>query len=805
MRVKAQSALRSPHLGAAGIIVVIALAWFFPLFTGNSFSAVPGYEDAVYPWAAHNNGQAFYPQSDQAALNYPWQSELTLALRTGTIPWWNPDSFGGQPLYANGSSALLYPPRLALAELVSPRTAHNALSVFHVTLAGLFFYWLLVDLELTPLAALFGAIAWMFGSFTLAWLQLEVVAPVFAWLPAGLVLMRRSILSSWRWTVGAAAAIAMLFASTHLLFADISFVTICLYGGCLSIGVLVARREVRGWRILAPPARALTSAALGVGLGALVLIPTASSLSGISRQALSFTELSKGMLLSFSDLRYALWPPPLPITANELNFNVAFAGTLTAVCAVVGLVLRRKGSGLGRGLVLGSVLVAVGGPVSWLAFTVIPGMNIFRPYARLLFLFDLGLAVLGAVGLDAIMRRIAGSGPISAPPGSGRRGGRSARSRRWWVSRGVAVAVVATTAVQLGHYGREINPPFLPSRPSLSFPATALIRALQSGSGGVAGWPSRILPANDTTSAWQPPMLDSNDPLIFGIASANGYDSSVPTRTVDIWRVVAGEMPGEVIATKLSNAFQPTFDAPDVRFDLLPRLGVNQIAVTPPVAATPSLVSKIEVLGWRETYSADDGAVFTWMGPPTGPVVVFDAEHVADDATSLARFTSPAFDYRREVILDSPGRASVTGSGQARILAARQGYNTAEVSLTSSRPGYLVVPAMWDPGWSATVNGVGVRVERGNFNEQVVPVPAGRSVVELHYRPVGLVEGAVVSVAALVACGALLFWPLRRKLRRQRSRRAGTPTGEAADGPLARVESGRREGVTIAEASHGPG
>jgi len=40
--------------------------------------------------------------------------------------------------------------------------------------------------------------------------------------------------------------------------------------------------------------------------------------------------------------------------------------------------------------------------------------------------------------------------------------------------------------------------------------------------------------------------------------------------------------------------------------------------------------------------------------------VVFDATHVTSDAASLVRFTSTSFDYRKEVILDSPDRRRCT-------------------------------------------------------------------------------------------------------------------------------------------------
>ncbi len=762
---------RSTHAKYLGIIILLALVWFFPLFQGKSYSTVPGYENAVYPWAATNNGKAFFPQSDQAALTLPLQAELSQSVRDGTIPLWNPESFGGQPIFSDGSSAFGYPPKLLLARTVSPTTAHNLLSLLHLALAGVFTYWLLVELELSPLAALFGAVAWMFGSFTLAWLQLEVVAPLFAWFPACLVTMRKAVTRSWLWVPPAAACIAMLFVSTHLLFADISMVAAGAYGACLALASLVKRwRAGDGLRSLSAAVRGAGAALLGIGLAGVVLVPTAYALKDISRQPLTFGEITKAFTLSPVDLKYTLLPPALPISNPKMEWGMAFVGTFTALLAVVGLCLRRKGSGLGRGLVIGSLLVAFGGPVSWLAFRIVPGMSVFRPYSRLLFLFDMGVAVLGAVGLNAAIDAVAGR-PDSLRPRQGRhsRSTRIRHSGRWWASRVLAVVIISVTAWQLGLYGRHINPPFLPSTQKLSLSETPLIKALKSGS-GVGGWPDQVLPANDSASGWQPPMLDSNVALVFGLHSASGYESSTPTRTVSLWRVVGGESPDQVVDNKLSGAFQTTFDALTVRYDLLPRLGVDEVALTPAAAAVPSVTADLTSSGWRREYSGRDGTIYRWTGPKTGPVVVFGIKRVANDRAALDALSSPSFDYRADAILESGVGPAAGSGGSGTVVSARQGTNSAVIATHASRSGLLVIPEMWDRGWTATVNGVPSPVLRANFNQQAVAIPAGDAVVKLTFRPVGYGKGILLTCLSLAACIGILLWCLvRRRSLRDRS------------------------------------
>jgi len=68
----------------------------------------------------------------------------------------------------------------------------------------------------------------------------------------------------------------------------------------------------------------------------------------------------------------------------------------------------------------------------------------------------------------------------------------------------------------------------------------------------------------------------------------------------------------------------------------------------------------------------------------------------------------------------------------------------------------LVVPNTWDPGWRAWVNGRETKVLRANYAFQAVPIPAGKSEVQLCYRPRGILAGSMISalsVAAALAAG----------------------------------------------------
>jgi len=56
----------------------------------------------------------------------------------------------------------------------------------------------------------------------------------------------------------------------------------------------------------------------------------------------------------------------------------------------------------------------------------------------------------------------------------------------------------------------------------------------------------------------------------------------------------------------------------------------------------------------------------------------------------------------------------------------------------------------WDEGWSASVNGAPVLIERANIGFMAVRVPAGSAEIRFDYRTPGLMEGLLISGASII-------------------------------------------------------
>ncbi|HJX37408.1 MAG TPA: hypothetical protein VJ714_02290, partial [Anaerolineae bacterium] len=114
---------------------------------------------------------------------YPYKAYVAEAIRSGSLPLWNPYLFMGAPLLANIQSAALYPLSLPLYWLSVPRMVSVSV-VAHLALAAVFSYgYARRVLCFGPWAALMSALVLAFGGFLGAQAGHVNQLSVLAWLP----------------------------------------------------------------------------------------------------------------------------------------------------------------------------------------------------------------------------------------------------------------------------------------------------------------------------------------------------------------------------------------------------------------------------------------------------------------------------------------------------------------------------------------------------------------------------------------------------------------------------------------------
>ena len=585
------------HLVALAWFMLVAAMFLAPLFGGKSFSVVGSRQSDVYPWTAQIGPPQVPAQFDSADLSYQWQLLLQDAIDEGTLPFWSPDVFdGGAPLYSNGTSGQLYPPRL-VAALAPERWSHDLYVAFHLIVGGLVTYLLCREFKRSALAGVIAGTAWMLGSFNLGWAHLEVVTSMMIALPLGPLLVhrmwRRRTLGS---VVATAAGFALLTISGHLLWQALIWMIPALYAAALGItSALQAWRSgdrSTAWGHLWRPPLAF---GLGGALAAVVLVPTWINLSQTPREAFAVDLLGVFETPAATFTTDFLRGPSFEtMTTEVMNYRLAFVGTLTAVLAIIGFFSRRQGSGLARTIMVVTAGVATVGLLGRLAYEIVPGMNVFYPYGRLAGWFALGAVLAAAIGFDTLAGWFDGTNVAG-------------RMARWPVMPIAGVLIAVLTVAQLVPLGRNLNPPFQTRDDADWFPETPLIaaaRALQRDN-PQGGRLAPIVLDNTNMVEGGPSILRSNHPAALGLDSTSGYDSTLPLEAAQTLRYLGGLPTKQVLADPLVGAFVPNLELSVTRYDALRSQGISAVVTVPEIDPNDPALAPLRP--YEVVYSGPDG------------------------------------------------------------------------------------------------------------------------------------------------------------------------------------------------------
>jgi len=737
---------------AALLLLLATLVFFAPLLRGQTFSAVSLTQALVEPWYDPSAPQPQqFPQTDQADTFYPWIVFAGNELRSGELPLWDPYTFGGHPFFANGETNLLYPPRLILTRLFPASWAQDLFLLLHVWASGLTMRLFLRRRGLGEFAALLGATVWMFNSFTLGWLLLGHIAAITALLPLALLWTREAIeRRSARAAAWTGAALALMLLGSNILMTLVAWLAVGCYYDALLLGALVGR-----WRHAPPRTRRralapllalpLLTATVGLGLGAVQLLPTVELASQMARTSATYGRYVTLWRVPLATLG-AILHPELPATDRTLNNALWFVGWVPLLLAPLALTRRDGRGALVTALAL--ALYVLGTPLTWLGTQLIPGLAYFRPLGRMLFVWALLWAIVAAIGADRLLRWL----PARLPA-----------ARRWTPIVG-ALLLLGTAAPLIG-YGRAINPPFQPRTAAALYPPTPLVERLLA-----AGPEARIaaLRTINGPEQWAPPMFQGSIPQSLGLRTAGGYESLLPARQADFWRIVKGEDPASVAANPVEDAVVLNFYPRRVRYDLLPQIGITLLAAVPDV--TPEwLAANWPGLRVEPIYQGADGWIYRLPDSRGVAYVSYRVGLVADERTALATTTARPPDAQAADLLTHedtatppvlPAAERCNGQSRAAQQVAAQTANTLTIHADSACLGLLVVNQSWAPGWTATVDGQPAPILRTNFLARGVALPAGQHEVRFVYVPASFTVGLVLTIATSLTLLGLLVWRL---------------------------------------------
>lgn len=748
-------------------------------------------------WPVFLDGRVLFVR-DIARYALPAKQAWLEALRHGRLALWTPYFGEGLPYLADLANQALYPPDLVL--LASGSLARGVtLFVLSHSLLGVAGAWLL----LRALGARRGpacALALIYGFSGVAVSITDNVNYVcgLAWVPLGLAALVRAQAGSWRWSGGAAAALAMLLLGGDVLDAG------GLLGAALLFGVF------QGWRarrtgVARAAGRALLPfavvAVLGIGLAAAQLVPSVPfafasvRITGLPLReagAWSFPparllELVQPFLFGAKYPSRDILAPWLYPTAGTPWFESVYLGVVPLLLAGAGVLGAPRRAAPWVLLLAVSLLLAFGihTPVFRDAYAAVPLLYTQRYPEKLMLWVTLALVVLAGLGVEPLAGCL----------------------RRWRAADGRRDLLLRTAA--------SLALVWVLFVPLLQWPARAWMgRAAHDVS---AYWSTR-LPGHP---GWLQGLLVHAVVVTLALLAVlwlarwrprDALHLLLLAGVLDLLWVHAGHVP--TVSASLLDTWRPraTLQAVGAGSGPLP----VRVYFDPQPAAPPSLRPHDELA--RVARGARDGAAWSWvystlrdftrLAPNTGSrwgvaylnggltplqpdaherveaaaaagnVGLLRARGVSYVLTTVVpdgrwkgkglreRYVDRASDLRVLAVSTPVPLLALRGGGSVRVTGYLPGDLRAEVRAPAAS--MLVLRESWYRGWHATVDGAIVPVQRTLDGYIELAVPSGRHRVALYYTQPGLTAGLALSALALAVLAWLALGGRRARLSRER-------------------------------------
>lgn len=666
--------------------------------------------------------------SDLLHSQLPYKAFLGQQLARGRFPLWMPDIFSGVPFLAQLEAGGLYLPHWPLFALLEPFRALGLALALDRVVAAVGAWLLARRLGASAAASLLAGVSFAWCGFMVTHgrhLNMHAAGALLPWIMWAL----EGLLATSGRRGGPVLAL-LLGAQLAAGHPQITWLT------GLAMGLrwlFAAGGDWRGW--LRSGAVLALATALGGALLAVQLLPAAAFTRDSLAVAAPTWEYASAYPFALHDLWAFAWPPAAGAMESFDHpggdtvpwGNYGYAGLLPLLLAPLGLVqgpasLRIR---LAWGsLALLALLVVLGPhtPVYRWLWELVPGATLFRFPTRFLVLVDLGLAVLGSLGLAALVRQ------------------------RSLVAAGLAVLTLGELSLHQGvrfpvddreHWEH-------PTMVAQASPDRRLWVLDELGP-----WEQAFLEARGFEEgfepyrrAWQLPLGSAG--VLHGRDSASGYARMVHVRTAAFWQPYNRGLLPDAIEVR-----RPTRDQPLMPASLKALLDR---------AAVATLVSPWPVEGDQlDLALASTVRVYRRQGALPRAYLAATWHLVGDLRQAADWMLRDGLDQPQVPALEG-GPPPPAGQGLVRLRVEEPRPSLQRVDLPPGHPGGLVVVAdSWDRGWSAEVDGepASLLVVNG-YQRGVIVDPEARQVV-LRYWPAGLAAGLGLSSAA----GALLLaWAL---------------------------------------------
>jgi hypothetical protein len=692
---------------------------------------------------------------------HPWLELQAAAWRSGEFPLWDPYLWGGQPLLGQVQPGTMYPLNwlLYLLPARAGMIRYGFLDLYFVALhimAASFAYALARGLGASRVASIAGGLLFSLAGFMgrVDWPQMANSA---LWSPLVLLAIFRAPRSTRPLTIAALGGLVLgiSFLSGH------HQVPIFL---SIAAGALWFAQILRGGMLRT---RVVAAAALFFVVAGLVAAVQVLPSIEYGREAVRWTGHTQPtgwndpvyyyLHERFASKPHRLLGIVLPDNFEHYDHFLGFAGALLAVIGATVSLRRWEGRAL---IALGilSLILALGGTTAFhgLLYALVPMVEKARTPAAISALFTVAAATLAALGIDALLRRRA---DVQARAGI-----------RTLTAVGALLFLFGAFLYFTNGTSFPTNDRFL-----LSALCAVLLAALLSAwlqgriSSAFASCALLVVLIAELSSSALLPFpnkLDSQRP--------GAYQTRFNlVEIVDYLRMLPGGQRGHVngnqIAVALGDLHQvPMFEGftasiPSTVWDLgmSQRRVLELYGVTRYISRDPMYPDQRQVAEFSNGFKAwelEGAFPRTWIA------------HQTESFDSVAAFRA-SFDegrFAHTVAAPFVGQApALPACGEEQLSADESSIieyslNRVVVQARTACGGLLVLSDNAFPGWKAYVNGRETEIFRPYHALRGIVLEPGEYRVEMHYRPMSFIVGAVLNILGLFLAAGTAWWERRR-------------------------------------------
>ena len=730
-------------------LIFILIVWFIfssPFFLKGLVPYPSTYQVNHFPpW---NSYEKFWGPVKNGAMPdiidqiYPWRHFTVQTLKSGQIPFWNPNSFSGNPHLANYQSAVLSPFNI-LFFIVPFINAWSILILLQPLFAGLFTYFLLREFKVSKEGSLIGSIAFMFSGFMVVWRAYGTLSFAISFLPMALWGIERWFNKRDKFSLLLfAISIPLSFFSGHFQTSLYFLIFIILF---LIFKIITIRKYYLP---------ILISFGAGFLISLFQIVPSIQFYLESSRSGI----FNQGGGIPFFYLINIFSPDFFgnPVTRNDwfgyYSEWASFIGIIPFVLALFAIEKRNKISLFFIILGAVSLIFALNSPLQQVISNLkIPVISTSNPN-RIIVLFSFAFAVASGFGFDKLRNLIEKKSTkklvrvllsltilfvliwISILFTNLIPYDKKIIARRNFVfptiifslfilavflnvfiknkkKNLILLVLVILVAIDSLRFAQKWMP-FDPK--NLVFPSTPVISAAQKdiGNGRIFG---NFLANVDTY--YNLPSVEGYDPLYIG-----RYGEFI--RTAATGKYTEGER-SVVRLDRRGKYTDRVLDFLGVNLIFNPISDTNQ-GWAFPVWADQKRFTKI--------YQDDKFQLFKNNTAMSRAQLFYKYEVINNPQKELGRFYSSDFDFRNTLLLEqNPVLDLKEGNGTTQIISYTP--DKVLIKVKTSTPALLFLSDNYYPGWKAEVNGKETKVLRADYTFRAVEVQQGESDVLFYFEP----------------------------------------------------------------------